>query len=279
MTEIGRLNTLRVTRKLGNGVTLDGGAAGEIFLSNKSVPEPCSPGDTVEVFVYVNKAKGLQATTQRPYAIVGQLARLRVVANSSAGTYLDWGLPKDLLVPLREQQVKMEVGRDYVVFVFLDEDTQSIAASSKLEKFIDRSYPEYTVGEEVELFVCDRTELGYRAAVNDAHWGLLYENEVFQELRIGQRLKGYIKAVRDDAKIDLSLQPAGYQKVDGVARGILRKMADLGGRAAVTGKSPPEEIYALFGVSKKTFKMAIGALYKKRLITIDEKGMTLVPKG
>ena len=173
----------------------------------------------------------------------------------------------------------MEEGRSYVVFLFLDEDTQSIAASSKLEKFIDRSYPDYAVGEEVELFVCAKTDLGYRAAVNDAHWGLVYENEVFQKLRIGQRLKGYIKAIRDDAKIDISLQPSGYQKVDGVACGILKKLADLGGRVPVTGKSPPEDIYAMFGVSKKTFKMAVGALYKKRLINIEADGITLVPRG
>ena len=279
MADIGRINTLRITRTVDHGVFLDGGESGEILLPTQQVPVPCSQGDAVEVFVYVNKEKRLQATTQRPHATVGQLARLRVVANSSAGTYLDWGLPKDLLVPLREQQVKMEEGKSYVVFVFLDEDTMSIAASSKLDKFIDVRYPSYAVGEEVDLFICAKTDLGYKAAVNDAHWGLIYENEIFQELHIGQRLKGYIKTLREDSKLDISLQRTGYKKVDNVARGILKKIEDLGGKVTVTAKSPPEDIYAMFGVSKKVFKMAIGALYKKRVITIEAEGITRVEKS
>ena len=279
MADIGRINTLRITRTVDHGVFLDGGESGEILLPTQQVPVPCSQGDAVEVFVYVNKEKRLQATTQRPHATVGQLARLRVVANSSAGTYLDWGLPKDLLVPLREQQVKMEEGKSYVVFVFLDEDTMSIAASSKLDKFIDVGYPDYAVGEEVDIFICANTDLGYRAAVNDAHWGLIYENEIFQDLHIGQRLKGYIKTIREDSKLDISLQRSGYKKIDNVARGILKKIEDLGGEVAVTTKSPPEDIYAMFGVSKKVFKMAIGALYKKRVITIEAEGITLVEKS
>ncbi len=279
MADIGRVNTLRITRTVDQGVYLDGGESGEILLPTQQVPEQCSQGDAVEVFVYVNKERRLQATTQRPHATVGQLARLRVVANSSAGTYLDWGLPKDLLVPLREQQVKMEEGKSYVVFVFLDEDTMSIAASSKLDTFIDVLYPDYAVGEEVDLFICAKTDLGYRAAVNDAHWGLIYENEIFQDLHIGQRLKGYIKTIRDDSKLDIILQPSGYKKIDNVAREILKKMGDLGGKVAVTAKSPPEDIYAMFGVSKKVFKMAIGALYKKRLITIEAEGITRVGKS
>ncbi|MDF1555663.1 MAG: S1-like domain-containing RNA-binding protein [Deferrisomatales bacterium] len=279
MADIGRVNTLRITRTVPQGVYLDGGESGEILLPTQQVPEPCRQGDAVEVFVYVNKEKRLQATTQRPLATVGQLARLRVAGTSSAGTYLDWGLPKDLLVPLREQQVKMEEGKSYVVFVFLDEDTMSIAASSKLDRFIDVRNPNYHVGEEVDLFLCAKTDLGYRAAVNDAHWGLIYDNEIFQDLHIGQRLKGYIKAIREDARIDISLQRSGYKKVDDVARGIIEKMAGRGGRIAVTTKSPPEDIYAMFGVSKKVFKMAIGALYKKRLITIEAGGITLVEKS
>ncbi|HSH69861.1 MAG TPA: S1-like domain-containing RNA-binding protein [Deferrisomatales bacterium] len=279
MADIGRVNTLRITRTAPQGVYLDGGESGEILLPAQQVPEPCRPGDALEVFVYVNKEKNLQATTQRPHATVGQLARLRVAATSSAGTYLDWGLPKDLLVPLREQQVKMEEGKSYVVFVFLDEDTMSIAASSKLDRFIDVRNPDYQVGEEVDLFLCAKTDLGYRAAVNDAHWGLIYDNEIFQDLHVGQRLKGYIKAVREDARIDISLQRSGYKKVDDVARGILEKMEGSGGRLAVTAKSPPEDIYAMFGVSKKVFKMAIGALYKKRLITIEAEGIALAEKG
>jgi len=278
MVKIGRINKLTIKRRLDYGAHLDGGESGGILLPKKYVPKKCQPGDEVEVFVYVDREERLRATTQKPYVTVGQFAKLRVVANSSSGAYLDWGLQKNLLVPKREQHAKMEEGKSYVVFVFLDKKNNRITASSKLDKFLDLQSPNYDEGEEVDLFICYKTDLGYKTIVNNSHWGMVYKNEVFQRLHIGQQLKGYIKIIREDLKIDISLQQSGYQRVDNISQSILKTIKDLGGSIAVTDKSPPEDIYSLFGVSKKTFKKAIGALYKKKLITIDTNGIKLVQK-
>lgn len=276
MTQIGRMNTLTVKRTRDYGAHLDGGALGDILLSFRYVPEKCQTGDEVEVFVYVDREDHLRATTQRPTVMVGQFALLPVVSNSPSGAYLDWGLDLDLFVPKSEQQERMEEGQTYVVYVTVDEKNNRIMASSKVDKFLSPQPPDYVEGQEVDLLIYDKTDLGYRAIVNQKHGGMLYKNEVFQRLFYGQQLKGYIKKIREDFKIDLSLQPPGYQGVDDVSQAILQTIKDHGGSIAVTDKSQPDEIYSLFGVSKKTFKKAIGALYKKRLITIDPGGVRLV---
>ena len=273
MAKIGRINTLTVKRKRDYGVHLDGGASGDILLMKRHVPEKCQPGDELEVFVYADGPGRLRATTQKPYATVGRFAKLRVATNTSSGAFLDWGLQKDLLVPKREQQGRMEKGKSYVVFVFLDEKTNRITASAKLDKFLDQQPPEYSENEEVDLIIYAKTDLGYKVVVNNSHGGMVYKNEVFQELTIGQQLKGYIKKIRGDGKIDISLQQPGFQKIDAVSRAILKTIKDHGGRIAVTDKSPPEDIYSLFRVSKKTFKKAIGVLYKKRLVTFEANGI------
>jgi predicted RNA-binding protein (virulence factor B family) len=278
MAEIGRINKLTIKRKLDYGALLDGGEAGDILLPKKYVPENCQPGDEVEVFVYADREEHLRATIKKPYATVGQFAKLRVLANSSSGAYLDWGLQKDLLVPKREQHAQMEEGKSYVVFVFLNKKTGRITASSKLDRFLGLQSPKYEVGEEVDLFICEKTDLGYKVVVNNSHWGMVYKNEVFQKLHVGQQLKGYIKLIREDLKIDISLQQPGYQGVDNIARNILKTIKEQGGSIAVTDKNPPEDIYALLGISKKSFKKAIGALYKKRLITIGASGIRLTRK-
>jgi predicted RNA-binding protein (virulence factor B family) len=179
-------------------------------------------------------------------------------------------------VPKKEQHASMEEGKSYVVFVFLDEKSKRITASAKLDKFLGLQQPDYAEGEEVDLIIYDKTDMGYKAVINNAHGGMIYKNEVFQQLHIGQQLKGYIKKIRTDNKIDLSLQQPGYQKVDAVARSILKTLKEHGGKIAITDKSGPEEISALFGISKKTFKKAIGALYKKRLISIEANCIKLV---
>ncbi len=278
MAQIGKINKLTIKRKLDDGAYLDGDLSGDIFLSKRDVPKKCQPGDEVEVFVYADKEERLRATTRKPYATVGEFAKLRVVANSPSGSYLDWGMQKDLLVPKSEQLTRMEEGKSYIVFVFLDLKTYRIAASSKLEKFLSLKPPNYNEGEEVDLIVYENTDLGYKVFVNNAHEGILYKNEVFKKLFIGQQMKGYIKKIREDLKIDLNLQKPGYQAVDGISQAILNSIKDHGGRILITDKSPPEDIYSLFGVSKKTFKKAIGALYKKRLITIDTNGIKLAKR-
>jgi predicted RNA-binding protein (virulence factor B family) len=275
MAQIGRINKLSVTRIRDYGAHLDGGESGDILLPKRYVPETCRPGDEVEVFVYAEGPNRLRATTRKPYATVGRFAVLRVAANTASGAFLDWGLQKDLLVPKKEQHAGMKEGGSYVVFVFLDETTNRITASAKLDKFFSKQPPDYAEGEEVDLIIYDKTDMGYKAVVNNTHGGMIYKNEVFQTLHIGRQLKGYIKKIRADGKIDLSLQPSGYEKVDAVSRSILRAIKEHGGRIAVTDNSPPEAIYSLFGVSKKTFKKAIGALYKKRLISINANGIKL----
>ncbi|MEN8190612.1 MAG: S1-like domain-containing RNA-binding protein [Thermodesulfobacteriota bacterium] len=276
MIEIGKFNTLRVKDRQVYGVHLDGGAAGDILLKNKEVVAKCQPGDEMEVFVYVDRKGGLRASSRTPAAVVGQFASLRVVENTSSGAYLDWGLENDLFVPRSEQQNPMEEGQSYVVYIFLSEKSNRIAGSSKLAKFINRQPPNYKEGEEVDLLIYEKTAMGYGALVNRSHSGMIYRNEVFQTLDIGQQLKGYIKKIREDMKIDLRLQQTGYQQVDDVSQAILNIINKQGGSVAVTDKSPPDEIYALFGVSKKVFKKGVGALYKKRIITLDSDGIKLV---
>jgi hypothetical protein len=269
MVQIGKINRLSVKGLQAYGIHLDGGASGDILLKDKYASRKYQPDDKIDVFVYIDRDQRLVATTQKPFATVGEFANLKVVSNSAAGAFMDWGLESDLFVPKSEQQDNMREGKSYVVFIFLSEKNNRITASSKLDKFLDLQPPEYVEGEEVDLIVYAQTDLGYNAVVNSAHIGMIYENEVFQKLVVGQRLRGYVKKIREDLKIDLRLQQTGYQIIDDVSQTILNTINDSGGMVAVTDKSPPEDIYTLFGVSKKVFKKAIGALYKKRLIIIE----------
>lgn len=276
MARLGRINKLTIKTIRDYGALLAGGKSGDILLPGRDLPENCQPGEEIVVLVYKDAEDRLLATTRKPLVTVGRFASLRVVETTAAGAYLDWGVPRDLFVPKSEQLEQMATGGQYPVMVFVDGKTGRLLASSKLEKFLDRQPPNYAEGEEVELLIYDQSELGYKAVVNQAHAGMLYKNEVFQRLVVGQELTGYVKKVRADQKIDLSLKQPGYQAVKDVSQTIFEIIQARGGRIAVTDKSPPEEIYALFGVSKKSFKKAIGALYQKRLITIDPQGVSLV---
>ena len=275
MAEMGKLNKLTVVKELDFGVYLDGEELGEILLPRRHVPKSCKTGDSVEVFIYLDSEDRIIATTQKPYAMVGEFALLKVVSVNPVGAFLDWGLQKDLLVPFHEQKQKMKEGISYIVFVFLDDKSKRIAASSKLDTFLDNLPVPFQVGQEVELFICERTEIGYKAIINTTHWGVLYKNEVFQTLKKGQQLKGFIKKIRVDKKIDLCLHKPGYEKVDDVAKKIIDSLKEQGGFIPVTDKSRQDIIYGLFGVSKKTYKKAIGALYRKRLITLEDNGIKL----
>lgn len=272
MASIGRTNWLPVLRSTDIGLILDGGDLGEILMPSRYVSTGWKEGEPVEVFLMLDSEDRLTATTDKPLAMVGEFALLRVVAVTGIGAFLDWGLPKDLLVPFREQKMPLREGQSVIVRIYLDERSGRIAASAKLDRFLDRGRPDYQPGEKVNLLICSKTDLGFKAIINDRNWGVLFENEVFQPLEKGQRIEGYIKQVRFDGKIDLSLQKPGAKKIGTLSDLIMDYLKKQGGFMPVTDKSPPEEIYRLFGVSKKTYKRAIGGLYKKRLITFENGG-------
>ena len=275
MINIGKLNKLNIVKQQGANVYLDSGTSGKVLLADKKLPENCQVGDTLDVFVYVDSEGHLAATTKMPLAQVDDITWLKVVSLNYVGAFLDWGLPKDLLVPFSEQHHEMEVGKSYLVKVFLD-DKNRIAATTKIDRFITDESAGFEVGQKVSLIIADKTELGVKAIVNNTHWGMLYQNELFQPVRKGQKLDGYIKQIREDHRIDLSLHQPGYGKVVSLTDTILIKLKANNGVLMLSDKSPPEAIYAAFGVSKKVFKQAIGALYKKKLITLDKNGIKLV---
>lgn len=274
MLQIGKFNTLKVVKTVDFGVYLDGGERGEILLPRKFLPErPCAEGDELSVFVYHDSEDRLIATTRAPYAQVGQFARLQVKSVTKVGAFLDWGVEaKDLLVPFREQNGEMQQDRYYVVYVYLDFSTGRIVASAKLDKFLDNVPPEYEPNQSVEILIVQETQLGYKVIINNLHWGIIYHNEIFRPVAIGERISAYIKQVRDDERIDVSLQPMGYEnRIDPLSELILQRLDEAGGRLPLSDKSPAEEIARYFQCSKKSFKKAIGALYKARRIVIGEE--------
>ncbi len=279
MAELGKSDTLKVVKIVDFGVYLDGGLLGEILLPRKYVPENCPIGRPIEVFIYHDSQDRMIATTQKPLAQVGQAALLKVKAATEIGAFLDWGLPRDLFIPFREQKQRMDSGKSYIVFVYLDEKSQRVVASSKLDKFIHQQPVSFGEAEMVKLLIYDRTEMGYKAIVNGTHWGMLYENEVFRELRRGQQIDGYIKKIRDDDKIDLCLQRPGYAEIPDFAELIIKQLREHNGFLALTDKSSPEKIYNIFGISKKTYKKALGALYKRKLIEIRSNGIRITDKA
>lgn len=276
MVEIGKINTLDVNRETENGLYLDGLEHGEILMPQKFVTAEVKETGYATVFVYTDSEDRLVATTETPIAMVGEFAVLKVVALSRFGAFLDWGLPKDLLVPFREQKSDMVEGRNYLVYIYLDLQTNRIVASAKLDKFLDNTPPEYEIGQEVDLFVVEETDLGYKAIVNSEHWGMLYKNQVYKPLKNGQKIKGYVSKVRIDEKIDLLLEKPGYEKVDAISEKILDELRENSGFMAVSDKTSPEMIKAMFGISKKNFKKAIGGLYRKKIILFESDGIRLV---
>ena len=276
MVEIGKYNTLKIVKDLDFGVYLDGGDDLEILLPARYVPRNVKPGDEVEVFIYHDNEGRIIATTAKPLAIVGEFQWMECKSVNDMGAFLEWGLMKDLLVPFREQKMPMREGKWYLVYVHLDHVTKRIVASARVDKFLDNIPPVYEFNQEVDLLVADETEIGYKVIINNLHWGLVYHNEIYRRLERGEHLKGYIKEVREDEKIDVSLTRLGYEKVEGIAGIILDALKVQNGFLPVHDKSPAEEIYSLFGCSKKSFKQAIGALYKKKLISIEPTGIRLI---
>lgn len=276
MIEIGLINRLRALRLTSVGMFLGDRDGEEVLLPNKYVPDTLREGDDIRVFVYTDSEDRLVATTLVPKIQRDEFAYLEVVAVTDYGAFLDWGLEKDLLVPHREQSRPLEVGRSYVVFLYLDDTTDRLVASSKINRFLDDDdRADFAVGDEVELLAYERTDLGINAIINDRFRGLLYANELFRPVRIGERLTGYIKHIRDDYRIDLSLQKPGYEGVEPNARRILTLLQTNGGFLPLTDNSDPQQIYRTLEMSKKTFKKAIGALYRDRKITLAPDGIRL----
>lgn len=276
MTDIGRINRLQVNKIVDFGVYLDAYELGLILLPRQYVPQDCKLDDWIEVFIYRDSEDLLVATTLTPKVMLEQCAYLKVVDVNNVGAFLDWGLPKDLFVPFSEQQQPMKPGHSYVVFVYLDEHSGRILASSKLHKFLNEESHYFDINEAVSLLICGQTELGYKAVINNTHLGLLYKNEVFRPLKIGQKIQGYIKSIREDQKIDLSLQLPSPQHRQALSTQILDYLAEQGGSSNITDKSTPESIYQQFNVSKSSYKKALGKLYKEKRILIEKDKITLV---
>lgn len=276
MIALGTINELEVVKRVDFGVYLDGGQSGEILMPSRYVPEDCEIGQRLEVFIYLDGEERLVATTEQPYAQVGEFAFLEAKEVNEFGAFLDWGVLKQLFVPFREQKQRMEVGQSYVVHVYVDDQSNRIMASAKLDKFLDNLPVDYELGEEVNLLIAAKTELGYKAIIDHSHWGLLFNSEIFRRIRIGEKMNGFIKNIREDEKIDLALQKEGYQKVEGIAGEIIDKLRAAGGFLPLGDKSSPELIAQHFGISKKNFKKAIGALYKDRLIGMEPDGIRLL---
>lgn len=276
MAEIGKINHLYVVKEVDFGIYLDGGDLGEILMPKRYVPEGTQAEDTIDAFIYLDSEDRLVATTEKPLAMVEEFALLQVVSVTPVGAFMNWGLPKDLFVPFREQRQPMEEGKKYLVYVYLDKNSKRIAASSKIENYLDNIPVDYDEGEDVDLIIVNATDLGYNAIIDNSHLGILYKNEVFQPLNPGDKVQGFIKKIRTDGKIDLSLVKAGYEKISEFADKIIAELEKHNGFLPLTDKSTPDEIYKAFKFSKKNFKAAVGALYKKRIITLEENGIRLL---
>lgn len=276
MIKIGQYNNLRIKKFVDFGLYLDDENEGEILLPKRYMPKNVHVDDYIDVFIYADSDDTLIATTLNPLAVVGEAAYLRVVEVNKVGAFLDWGLSKDILVPFAEQHREMEVGRSYIVYLYLDKYADRVVATSKINKFIKDEATCYVNNQPVDLMIAGKTDLGYKAIINNAHFGMLFESDVFQNLKFGQKIKGYIKNVRQDNKIDLTLQLINQESRKSLADQIIDYLKQHGGQSSLTDKSKPEDIYKQFSVSKSNYKKALGGLYKKRLISIDKDKIQLL---
>lgn len=271
---IGSYNTLQVIKRVAFGLYLDGEEMGEILLPNRYVPDNAQIGDYLTVFVYTDGEDRPIATTAEPLAVVGDFAVMQVKSVASVGAFLEWGIMKDLLVPYSEQTVSLRTGQKVLVYVYLDNKTKRVVASAKWERYTEKQdFSELEEGAEVSVLVASETELGYKVLINKRYVGLIYKNEVFSKINIGDTLTAYISKIRIDGKIDVRLKKSGYEAVAGESAKILEKLEKAGGFLPTTDKSPAEEIYEIYGVSKKVYKKAIGELYKKRIIVLEPNGI------
>lgn len=269
MAQLGKTNTLRIRRKTDFGLYLADNDGNEILLPNRYVTADMHTGDNIDVFVYKDSEDRIVATTETPKAQVGEFALLKVVATNSAGAFLDWGLPKDLLVPFREQKVDMVVGRSYIVYVYVDYNSDRIVASAKINKFLDNCPVKYRQGDPVDIMIAQRTDIGYKVIIDNLYSGIIYHNEIFRTVNIGDRFEAFIKNIREDGKIDVTLADRADRRTPELADKILMYLMSHGRRMTITDKSSPETIKMAFECSKKDFKKAIGYLYKKKIISLQ----------
>jgi uncharacterized protein len=275
MIEIGKYNLLTAGRSSENGFYLKDETGEEVLLPNAYIPDGLNIKDSINVFIYTDSESRMIATTLQPKITLNEFALLQVQHVTKFGTFMNWGLPKDLLVPFSEQPHKLAEGEWHVIYLFLDEKTNRLAGSTDIDSFLDNHSVSFRPGDEVDLMVYDQTAMGFKVIINNKHQGLLFKNEVFQALKIGYQTKGYIKKVREDNKIDVSLHRFGYRNIASNADKILMYLKDNNGFLELTDNSKPEEIVLLLGMSKKTFKKAVGDLYKQRKIRIEKDGIYL----
>jgi Uncharacterized protein conserved in bacteria len=274
--KLGEYNRLTIVKAVDFGLYLDGGDEGEILLPSRYVPKDCRIGDELDVFIYLDNEERIVATTQKPLAKVGDFAYLEVSWVNEYGAFLHWGPLKDLFCPFREQKMRMEIGESYIVFVYIDRESYRIAASAKIEHYLQKDTPPYTVGTETDLLIWQKTDLGFKVIIDNRYQGLVYEDQIFKRIHTGDRMKGYISQVREDGKLDVTLQPLGYQQARAFSDTLLQYLKNNGGFCDLGDKSDAEDIKRRFQVSKKTFKKAVGDLYKRCLIVLDEQGIRLV---
>jgi len=274
--EIGRSNRLPVVKRVEFGLYLDGGPLGEVLLPKRFAPRDAAPGDEIDVFLYHDSDGRVIATTQTPHGQVGDIVPLRVVSKTRQGAFLDWGLMKDLFVPLSQQVSRMHEGERYPVLIYVDEQTGRVAATEKFARHLSNDALTVREGDAVDLLVWQQTDIGYKCIVNSKHTGVLHFSDVVGDLETGTTARGYVKKIRAEGKMDLALGQRGYGRVTSEAERILQALRDAGGYLPLNDKSEPEEIAALFGVSKKVFKMALGALYRERLVELTKTGVKLM---
>lgn len=276
MLHLGIKNTLRILRGTTVGFFLGDDEENDVLLPKKYIPEDAVVGDDIEVFIYRDSEDRIIATTLEPKIQLNEFACLQVRSVTGIGAFLDWGLEKDLFVPFREQNKKMEEGKWYVVFLYLDEETDRLVGSCKVNRYFEKENIDLEIGQEVDLLVFEETDLGLNAVINNKYKGLIYENEIFQRVKIGTCTKGFVKNIREDNRIDLSLQKQGYENVEPNAQRILEKLKANNGFLDVTDKSDANYVMYQLEMSKKTFKKAVGALYRQRIIRLEDDGIYLV---
>ena len=276
MIKIGQINSLEVIKKADFGVFLDGDDYGSVLLPSKYVPEGTEIGEHVDVFLYFDSESQLAATIERPIAQVGEWGLMKIEGVNATGAFVNWGIKeKDLLIPYSEQRTRFSAGQTILVYVYTDKASGRIVGTTKFNKWLDKTPANYEVNEQVDLIIAERSQLGYKAIVNGKHWGMIFPSDVFGKLYIGKKLKGFIKHIREDGKIDLALQKVGVAKMDDLSSKILDLLEKKGGFLPLNDKSSPEAIFDAFRTSKGTYKKTIGGLYKQGKIVIEKDGIRL----